>query len=190
METLDPSGLQHYACLRCQTRKVKCDRLNPRCSKCVKSNVQCEYKAPAPPNRGKRKRVEAELQAKLQHYETLLKDRGVCLEQHAPNDPHSSKASPATPAQTQAESSPQHVILDNPVLMTGEPHTTKAFIKDPLPHMGNALWQDLTELKEKDDTSSEDEEDGPDVPKTIDDGSEMVLGMNCEVSCRSLRHVC
>jgi hypothetical protein len=38
----------------CHKRKVKCDRARP-CSNCVRNAVDCEYKAPPPARRGKKK---------------------------------------------------------------------------------------------------------------------------------------
>lgn len=188
MEVSNAPSVQQYVCVRCQTRKVKCDRLTPQCSKCVKRNVQCEYKAPAPPNRGKRKRAEADLQFKLQHYETLLKENGVKLQEDASLSFGTLERSPATSLQTQAEARKEPVLSDDQHPEAVRLQSANTFIKDPVPHMGNALWQDLIELREKDDMSSDDEEDPPHIHKPIDDGTEIVLGVDSEVSCDSLEH--
>ena len=77
--------------------KVKCDRQDPSCSNCtlrhfpaliivrianscagLRSNIQCEYRAPLP--RGPRKRKyppEEDLHIRLEHYEELLKSFGI-----------------------------------------------------------------------------------------------------------------
>lgn len=181
--------MQPYACVRCQTRKVKCDRLSPQCSKCVKSNVQCEYKAPAPPKRGKRKHAEAELQSRLHHYETLLKENGVPLPKGTHHDSGTSTSSLAASLRAQTEATRPRAISNTRSPETGRPQSTNTFIANPIPHMGNALWQDLMELREKGDMSSDEEEDAPIGSSLIDDGSEIVLGVDSEVSCEGLQHV-
>lgn len=35
--------LARFACLDCKTRKVKCDRVLPICTRCVKDGEVCEY---------------------------------------------------------------------------------------------------------------------------------------------------
>ncbi|KAK0376198.1 C6 zinc finger protein [Colletotrichum limetticola] len=57
------------ACMLCQRRKVKCDRKYP-CANCVKSNTTCSPSIPAPVR--KRRRPNAELQARLTRCEELL----------------------------------------------------------------------------------------------------------------------
>lgn len=34
------------SCISCRNRKVKCDRHKPRCSRCEKANIACEYDSP------------------------------------------------------------------------------------------------------------------------------------------------
>jgi len=66
-----------YACTRCQQRKVKCDRAD-NCSNCARGKAECIYTNPPPSQRRKRKAPrEEELLAKLEHYEQLLRSRGV-----------------------------------------------------------------------------------------------------------------
>ncbi|KAL0933592.1 fungal specific transcription factor domain-containing protein [Colletotrichum truncatum] len=57
------------ACVLCQRRKVKCDRKYP-CSNCIKSKATCSPSIPAPVR--KRRRPNAELQARLARCEELL----------------------------------------------------------------------------------------------------------------------
>ncbi|KAK1624117.1 C6 zinc finger protein [Colletotrichum phormii] len=57
------------ACMLCQRRKVKCDRKYP-CVNCVKSKTTCSPSIPAPVR--KRRRPNAELQARLARCEELL----------------------------------------------------------------------------------------------------------------------
>lgn len=58
------------ACVRCQQRKVKCDRKFP-CSNCIRSRVQCEQTAPVL-HRRKRRFPERELLDRIRRYEDLL----------------------------------------------------------------------------------------------------------------------
>jgi hypothetical protein len=57
--SLDPL-LQKYSCQICQQRKVKCSRTVP-CNNCVRHSVECVYRAPAPPNRRRKRAAEQEL---------------------------------------------------------------------------------------------------------------------------------
>lgn len=57
--------------------QVKCDREEPACSNCVKHHVECRYEEPAPPQRHTKRRADAELQARLNHLEQLLQQRGI-----------------------------------------------------------------------------------------------------------------
>ncbi|TEA10215.1 Aurofusarin cluster transcription factor aurR2 [Colletotrichum sidae] len=57
------------ACVLCQRRKVKCDRKYP-CANCIKSKATCSPSIPAPVR--KRRRPNAELQARLARCEELL----------------------------------------------------------------------------------------------------------------------
>ncbi|WQF86814.1 hypothetical protein CDEST_11828 [Colletotrichum destructivum] len=67
----NPSSKQPrpLACVLCQRRKVKCDRNYP-CANCVKSKATCSPSIPAPVR--KRRRPNAELQARLARCEELL----------------------------------------------------------------------------------------------------------------------
>lgn len=74
------TSLKSFSCLKCQQRKVKCDKRDP-CSTCSKTRVECVFRAPAPPRRRKRKNSpEADLAARLKRYEELLKGYGANLD--------------------------------------------------------------------------------------------------------------
>ncbi|WPH04088.1 c6 transcription factor [Acrodontium crateriforme] len=66
------------ACVRCQQRKVKCDRQFP-CHICLKAQVQCVPAAPAP-RQTRRRFPERILLDRLRHYEGLLRDLNVDFE--------------------------------------------------------------------------------------------------------------
>ena len=83
------------SCTQCQCRKIKCDKVKPACSHCVKSKIGvCEYRPPAPPRRGKRKPTEADLLSRLQRYEDLLRDSGFKLDDDETLD-RENRASPS-----------------------------------------------------------------------------------------------
>ena len=67
------------SCVQCQQRKVKCNKESP-CSHCTKSRLECIYRPPAPPRRGKRKHSEAGLLARLRRCEELLHGSGIQLD--------------------------------------------------------------------------------------------------------------
>lgn len=50
--TSQPSGgspaFHKYACVRCRLRKVKCDKLLPKCANCNEARTQCAYSARRP----------------------------------------------------------------------------------------------------------------------------------------------
>lgn len=69
-------GLKPHACVLCQRRKVKCDRRQP-CATCAKAWLVCEYRAPLPPRRRKKKDSEATLTARVRHYEHALQQAGI-----------------------------------------------------------------------------------------------------------------
>lgn len=81
------AGLQPLSCLRCAHRKVKCSRIYP-CTSCSKQSAQCEFPSP---KTEKRRRTAAsngataaEIQAKLDRYERLLRKNGIDPNQPEP----------------------------------------------------------------------------------------------------------
>lgn len=91
--------LKPNACISCQRRKVKCDRLEP-CSSCKRYRAQCEFRDPAP--RRKRKLSDEDLHAKLDRYESILNSFGARVD--ARSDPASAErpASAALPTPVSA----------------------------------------------------------------------------------------
>ena len=66
-----------YSCVRCSSRKVKCDRKKP-CNQCLKRDEDCIFNT-QPPQR-KRKRVKVQnLTNRLKYYESLLQTQGFNL---------------------------------------------------------------------------------------------------------------
>ncbi len=68
------------ACVRCQQKKVKCNRRFP-CANCTKSRTQCVPATLTTP-RGRRRRrfPERELLQRLQKYEDLLRQNNIKFE--------------------------------------------------------------------------------------------------------------
>ncbi|KAL6406463.1 binuclear zinc transcription factor [Ilyonectria robusta] len=62
----------HFSCAQCRSKKLKCDRIRPRCSRCARLSDSCDYPQSRRVNVGRRKRVH-ELEAKLDQLERLAK---------------------------------------------------------------------------------------------------------------------
>ena len=56
--------IEPLACVSCRSRKLKCDRTKPACSRCVKVNNECVYPESRRKPAFKRKNVK-ELEARL-----------------------------------------------------------------------------------------------------------------------------
>ncbi|KAF8847265.1 hypothetical protein BDZ45DRAFT_637229 [Acephala macrosclerotiorum] len=67
------------ACVRCQQRKVKCDRTSP-CKNCVIANAQCVPATKTPSRQRKRRFPERELLERLRKYEDLLRQNNIKFE--------------------------------------------------------------------------------------------------------------
>ena len=75
-ETKHAEQKRILACVACQSRKVKCDRVFP-CSNCVRLDLHCEQAKLQPPRARRRRFPERALLDRIRHYETLLRDNGV-----------------------------------------------------------------------------------------------------------------
>ena len=85
------------ACVRCSSRKVRCDKQTP-CESCVRHSVQCVFPPPKISTKRKSKH-EQELEERLARYEAVLLSQGF--------DPR------LAPAQTGARQSPDHGTSDD-----------------------------------------------------------------------------
>ena len=65
-----------FSCVRCFTRRVKCDRQQP-CSACANHNAECVFRVPAPPRSRKKRTQEDALLQRLKRCETLLQQSGI-----------------------------------------------------------------------------------------------------------------
>ncbi|KAI1464977.1 uncharacterized protein F4812DRAFT_147020 [Daldinia caldariorum] len=79
--TTTPKPPRVLACVLCQQRKVKCDKVFP-CANCVRSRAPCVRATLAPPRRrgSSRRFPKRELVDRLSHYENLLRENGIPFE--------------------------------------------------------------------------------------------------------------
>ncbi|KAH8751304.1 binuclear zinc transcription factor [Diaporthe sp. PMI_573] len=61
-----------FSCRPCRSRKMKCDRVQPRCGRCTRLGDTCEYPKKRRANVGRRKRV-VELETKVDQLEQLAR---------------------------------------------------------------------------------------------------------------------
>ncbi|KAK1980854.1 hypothetical protein LZ30DRAFT_658598 [Colletotrichum cereale] len=69
------NGSEPLACVTCRSRKLKCDRVKPACSRCSKVKGECVYPESRRKPTFKRKNVK-ELEERLAQVEDLLKEAG------------------------------------------------------------------------------------------------------------------
>ncbi|KAF6834609.1 fungal specific transcription factor domain-containing protein (C6 zinc finger protein) [Colletotrichum plurivorum] len=148
------------ACVLCQRRKVKCDRKYP-CANCIKSKATCSPSIPAPIR--KRRRPNAELQARLARCEELLAKYAAASKE--PLD-HTSTAPP-----TQAATIP---LYENSQ-MNWKP-AGKLVVEDgSVRFMDNFLWatvyEELRGMRELVDDAEEVDDTEP--PQDWDSGASM-----------------
>ncbi len=92
------------ACVRCQRRKIKCERRFP-CAHCKKSGVQCVPAIFTPCVQRKRRFPERELLGRLRKYEDLLRQNNIQFEPlHKDVEPSESGAPCPSPSSTSVKS--------------------------------------------------------------------------------------
>lgn len=80
--SLYPSETSAFSCERCAKRKVKCDKLQPRCSACVRHGAVCTPSQPTTSDKPRKKRFpEAELLHRIDVYERALRRLGLDVEE-------------------------------------------------------------------------------------------------------------
>jgi len=65
------SNLNPRSCVVCRRRKVKCDK-RPKCTNCVKANIECIYPSPGRAPRKPRKPQDSELMDRLRKLEGVV----------------------------------------------------------------------------------------------------------------------
>ncbi|UPK95977.1 hypothetical protein LCI18_006912 [Fusarium solani-melongenae] len=73
------------SCFQCRTRKVKCDRLKPACSRCVRLGDECVFPNSRQKRLTKKKNPNVTLEARLARLEDMLKQVGQA--DALPDDP-------------------------------------------------------------------------------------------------------
>ncbi|TGO82697.1 hypothetical protein BPOR_0775g00030 [Botrytis porri] len=129
------------ACLRCQQRKIKCDRRYP-CSACIKSRVQC-IPATQLPRRRRRRFPERELLDRLRKYEDLLRQNNIKFEPLHKESPQ---------IETHNDSDEQSKATTN----TSSLSTTNSEKVDGAMNLWHAMSQ---EFREPDNISDSDDDD-------------------------------
>ncbi|KAK0610597.1 hypothetical protein B0T17DRAFT_500407 [Bombardia bombarda] len=71
--TGEPMSTIPLSCFRCRDKKLKCDRIWPRCGRCTKLGDSCIFPGSRKSQTGKRKKVR-ELEARLEQLEGQLKE--------------------------------------------------------------------------------------------------------------------
>ncbi|EFQ25024.1 hypothetical protein CGRA01v4_06675 [Colletotrichum graminicola] len=79
------TGSEPLACVTCRSRKLKCDRVKPACSRCLKVKGECVYPESRRKPAFKRKNVK-ELEERLAQVEDLLKEAGKITKGGLPNE--------------------------------------------------------------------------------------------------------
>lgn len=177
--------VQPHACVRCQNRKVKCDKLTPRCTKCIKASVECEYRAPAPPRRGKRKLSEDDLHSRLRYMEAVMrrhgmeidKESGLVVSATSPGRKlkygHEGPYSPSP----KPEGYSQHVEKAYASRAKSPHEITRDEAIDRFAERHNPLWQELEDLDENSRTQASSDDDGHQGQPAGGIGEELILGM-------------
>jgi hypothetical protein len=70
-----PQSVMAYSCQTCAKRKVKCDKVTPRCSSCRRSKLECFYLAP--PQRSRKRKLSDDVLERLARYERILHQYGL-----------------------------------------------------------------------------------------------------------------
>ena len=81
------------SCIHCQQRKVRCDRKYP-CAPCLKSRLQCQFRAPITPRRRKKKDDGSGLHERLAKLEGILRTIGADANGDVAGNPKATSPSP------------------------------------------------------------------------------------------------
>ncbi|KAF9887845.1 hypothetical protein FE257_009505 [Aspergillus nanangensis] len=66
-----------YTCQACVNRKVKCDRILPSCSSCIKGKLECMYQPPPPRTRKRKRENDENMHDRLIRYERILRENDL-----------------------------------------------------------------------------------------------------------------
>lgn len=89
----DAARLNPRSCVTCRKRKVRCNKVEPKCENCVKASIDCIYPAPGRAPRKPRKPPDAELLKRLRRLEGVVQGLGAQVDDEnkpfSPSDQHS-----------------------------------------------------------------------------------------------------
>lgn len=78
LSPISNTGLNPRSCVTCRRRKVKCDK-KPKCTNCVKGNIECTYPSPGRAPRKPRKPQDSELLERLRKLEGVVQMLGTAV---------------------------------------------------------------------------------------------------------------
>ncbi|OBT99229.1 hypothetical protein VE01_02747 [Pseudogymnoascus verrucosus] len=87
-QTSDPQPVPRLSCIQCRGKKLKCDRVRPRCARCTRLQEECLYPKSRQKLVGKRIQVK-ELEARLGQLEDSVKNAKADLQPPSPSDDNS-----------------------------------------------------------------------------------------------------
>jgi len=191
--TLDdqPSGghkksAKAYSCIRCFERKVKCDRESP-CSNCAKSNAECVFRVPPAPRRRKKRTHEEILKARLEHYEHILRSKGIDVYQDGiraedlPPERSSDSTSQPSGHPTSGTASPEPPQPGSTGTLSTPSRrfdTAKLIVdKNRSRFVENNLWASLSEEFGQPSEAMPESSDEEDNETVVGDGIDFVLGL-------------
>jgi Superfamily II helicase, archaea-specific len=116
------------ACVLCQQRKIKCDRRFP-CVNCVRAGEHCEQAI----RQRRRRFAERDLLARLQHYESLLRQHNIKF------DPlHTPTRDRRSPSQDEPDEIPERDLLESNV-----PDTNTRLLREKKTNKPKSLYEIL-----------------------------------------------
>jgi Fungal Zn(2)-Cys(6) binuclear cluster domain len=141
-----PAPPHKHSCLLCARRKIRCDKQDPKCSNCTKSQADCVYQAPPPPQRNRKRQADEELLARLNHYEELLRSHKIDFK------PSTIVLTPKSVEDTQQKASPVSQIGRIPALSQANPQSDAksgdgqdhSFHSDPAEAESRSPWGSLS----------------------------------------------
>ncbi|TAQ90796.1 hypothetical protein B7494_g869 [Chlorociboria aeruginascens] len=170
------AGHRKRSCVRCQQRKVKCDRSEP-CLNCIKARVECISASTLSPRTRKKRFPEAELLSRLKKYERHLRAYGADIDA-INSEVEGTKSSPAL-------SSPTRIP---PALEALSARKSPKSVKNKKPWTG--INNELRDAEEILQGSSDDEVFKDPIRRTFDSigscGEELIFGLQPTESLTSL----
>ncbi|WYZ44202.1 hypothetical protein EsH8_VII_000638 [Colletotrichum jinshuiense] len=171
----DSGGKQQLSCANCRHRKIKCDKVQPRCKQCERSELECVFPS-RKRNRKPRQARQSELLNRISRLESIVSKvdsgslDGAVKGEVGPSAPHSKAASAAgevSGSVAVSESAPSPSVgWDQPAL--------------PSNYMSAEFWENLCQevegMRQALDQPSESEGSEDDEPSAASPESAAVKG--------------